>query len=98
MKINTCILVFLFIFSLSATVFAQRHIAGKVTEIIDERTFVVEASPTQKYTSQLQYIETPDTNQPLSSVVKDHIAKLLLNKNVQIEFRQMSGGVMSGKV
>lgn len=98
LKKSFSILFIIFLFSLSS--FAQRVISGQVTQVIDGKTIVIQSSAglNQNFTAQIQYIEIPESTQPLSSVVKDHLEKLLLNKTVSLTLRQMAQSKMIGKV
>ena len=94
---KTFSLLFIILF-FSLNLFAQRIISGNVTEIIDGRTIIIEASANQKYTVQLQYIEIPETEQSLSAAVKEHIEKLLLNKLVSVKLIQLVQDKWIGKI
>jgi endonuclease YncB( thermonuclease family) len=62
--------------------YPQRKFAGTVTEVIDGRTCVIQLSG-RKVTAVLQYIETPEPEQPLYQTVREHLAKLVLGKTVE---------------
>ena len=94
---KTLSLLFVIVF-FSVNLFAQRAITGSVTQIIDGRTVTVEAPPNQKYTVQLQYIEIPESEQPLFATVKEHLEKLLLNKSINLKLIQMTQGKWIGKI
>ncbi|MEO6587797.1 MAG: thermonuclease family protein [Pyrinomonadaceae bacterium] len=69
------------IFALSA--FSQRRLSGKVLEVIDGKTAIVEVASTGgKLSIVLQYVEIPEPEQPLHATVKDHLEKLILGKSV----------------
>jgi endonuclease YncB( thermonuclease family) len=72
--------------------YPQRKLSGKVTEIIDGKTVVVEI-PNGKVTVVLPYIEIPEPEQPLYKAVKDHLQALVLNKTVEF----MPRGVVKDK-
>lgn len=65
------------------TAHSQRKFPGVVTEVLDGKTCVVQLQ-TNRVTVVLQYIETPEPEQPLHSTVKAHLENLVLGK--QIEF------------
>lgn len=69
------------IFMLAVTCFSQRMLSGRVVDIIDGKTFVLEAD-SGKLTGTIQYIEVPEPEQPLNSIVRDHLQKLVLGKTV----------------
>ena len=69
------------VFALSA--FSQQRLSGKVLEVIDGKTAVVEVLSTGgKLSVVLQYVEIPESEQPLHVMVKDHLEKLILGKSV----------------
>lgn len=69
------------IFALSA--FSQRSLSGKVLEVIDGKTAVVEVVSTGgKLSVVLQYVEIPESEQSLHAAVKEHLEKLILGKSV----------------
>ena len=78
------IVVVLILSAISA--YPQRNIAGKVVEVIDGKTCVVEIA-NGKLTVVLQYIETPESGQPLYQTVKDHLQALILDKTVELNPR-----------
>ena len=65
--------------------FAQREINGRVVEIIDGKTVVVEVGPNSKITAQLQFIEVPEADQPFYQTVKDHLEQLLLGQKIALK-------------
>jgi micrococcal nuclease len=70
--------------------FAQHKFNGKVVEVVDGKTVVIEVEPTQnKLTAVLQYIEVPEPEQELHKVVKDHLQTLLLGKQVEFSVKKM---------
>ncbi len=83
--------------------FAQSKLFGKVVEVIDGRTIVVEPQLKVKITIRLQYLEVPEVEQQLHSVVSDHLKKMVLGKTVAFETIGMQddrsiGRVFLGKV
>ena len=74
-----CIVLFLFA---AGTTFSQGNFSGRVTEVIDGKTVVID-SGSQKLTAVLQYIEIPENEQPLHKTVQQHLEKLVLGKNVE---------------
>jgi endonuclease YncB( thermonuclease family) len=57
-------------------------VSGTVTEIIDGRTVLITSDTGKKTNLILRYIEVPEPEQPLSQTVKEHLGKLVLNKQV----------------
>lgn len=82
---------------LSSLSFGQARLAGKVIEVIDGRTIIVETTA-GRVTAQLQYIETPEPEQPLHQTVRDHLANLALGKVVEFRPLRLNDKVTVGKV
>ncbi|MEO7674284.1 MAG: thermonuclease family protein, partial [Pyrinomonadaceae bacterium] len=72
--------------------FAQRKFEGRVIEIVDGKTVVIEMG-SGRLTAELQYIEIPEKEQPLYWTVRTHLEKLVLGKTV--EFNPQ--GILPGK-
>ncbi len=66
---------------LAQTAFSQQKFAGRVIEIVDGKTVVIEMA-TGKITAVLQHIEVPEPEQALHATVKEHLGKLVLGKPV----------------
>lgn len=81
MKLSVFVLA---IIALSQNAFSQSKLSGKVLEVLDGKTAVVQIGMTGKLTVVLQYVEVPEAEQPLNDVVKQHLTNLLLGKNVQV--------------
>lgn len=90
-------ILFLALVVLSSLSHGQARFAGKVVEVIDGRTLVIETSA-GKITAQLQYIETPEREQQLHSVVRDHLASLAIGKVVEFRPLRLDGKVTIGRV
>lgn len=76
---------------------AQASLAGKVVEVIDGRTLVVETSA-GKITAQLQFIEVPEPEQSLRNEVKEHLSKLAAGKSVEFKPVRIVGGKTIGRM
>lgn len=85
-NLKSLLLVFVVLVSVQ-TAFSQRKLTGKVVEVLDGRTAVVEIGTDRKLTVVLQYVEVPEPEQPLYAVVKEHFSKLLLGKNAVVVAR-----------
>lgn len=68
----------------SQTAVSQSKLSGKVVEVIDGKTAVVQIGTSGKLTVILQYVEIPEPEQPLHTVVKDHLEKLVQGKNALV--------------
>lgn len=62
--------------------YPQRKFAGKVVEVVDGRTCVIQLT-SGRVTAVLQYIEIPEPEQPLYQTVRDHLQGLVLGKTVE---------------
>lgn len=91
MKIFKLFLLVILTLTLTFSAFSQRRFSGKVIEVINGKTAIVQMSNGGKLTIVLQYIEIPEPDQPLHQVVKDHLEKLILNRFVEINPRGLSG-------
>jgi len=90
-------ILFLALVALSSLALGQARFAGKVVDVIDGRTLVIETNA-GKVTAQLQYIETPEPEQPLHKVVRDHLASLAVGKVVEFRPLRLEGKVTVGRV
>lgn len=85
------LLVFVFaVITLSQNAFSQSKLSGKVLEVLDGKTAVVQIGLNGKLTVVLQYVEVPEAEQPLNSVVKQHLTNLISGKTVQVLPRGMT--------
>lgn len=84
MKSIKAISILLLILLFSLTAFSQSKLNGKVIEVIDGKTAVVRIGTSGNLKVVLQYVEIPEPEQPLHSIVKDHLEKLLLGKNATV--------------
>ncbi len=89
-RISMTLLLALLVFNIGG--YGQRKFDGKVIEVIDGKTVVIEIN-SGRLKAMLQYIEIPESKQPLHNVVRDHLSKLVLGK--LIEFHAM--GILSDK-
>ena len=63
---KTLLITFLLVFS-AQTAFSQMKLNGKVVEVLDGKTVVIEVSVTKnRLTGELDYIEVPEPEQQLS--------------------------------
>jgi endonuclease YncB( thermonuclease family) len=92
-------LTFLFaaIHLLAICAFAQNGLAGHVVEVMDGRTLVIETSA-GRMTAQLQYVETPESDQPFHKIAKDHLAKLTVGRSVEFRTERIVSGKAIGRM
>lgn len=79
---------------LSSSAFAQRNFAGKVVEVVDGKTVVIELTGGGKLTAVLQYIEVPEPEQPLAQTVTDHLAQLVKGSVVVFRGQGIATGTL----
>lgn len=92
-------LVILLVLAFSLTAFSQLRYKGTVVEIVDGKTVVIEVSPAKnRLTAELQAIEVPEPEQELHGVVKDHLKKLLLGKQVEFDAWQLKSPRTIGQI
>lgn len=79
MKITGNILIIIVLLLLVLSAHAQQKLTGKVVEIVDGKTFVIEIEG-GRVTGTIQYVEVPEPEQPLSRIVREHLEGLVLGK------------------
>lgn len=72
--------------------YSQSTLSGRVIQVLDGKTVVIEIS-SGKLNAEIQFIEVPEPEQQLHRTVREHLEKLVLNKDVV--FR--SAGFAPGK-
>lgn len=85
------------ILALTTLGYSQSTMSGKVVEVIDGKTIVIEIS-SGKLTAALQFIETPEREQPLYWTVRDHLEKLVLGKTVEFRPQGLSATTTFGRL
>lgn len=92
--------IFLTILALTLTnaAFAQSRIGGRVVEIVDGKTVVIQTFNADKLTAELQYIEVPEAGQPLDQIVKKHLETLVLNKKIEFRARGFTANKSIGQL
>ncbi len=70
---------------------------GVVSEVRDGKTLIVTTNK-QKVTVTLKGVDAPDLQQEFGDVSQRHLAALILNKTVDVEFTELRGGNLVGKV
>lgn len=91
------IILLLIVFLSAYSGFSQRKFGGKVVEIIDGKTAVIEMH-TGRLIAVLQYIETPEANQPLYQTVRNHLSGLVLGKKVEFLPQRIVPGKTIGQM
>jgi endonuclease YncB( thermonuclease family) len=76
------LLLLLLLLILSVSINAQMMLKGQVTDVIDGKTLVITTLTNTKITVQLKSIEVPESNQPLSDVVKEHLRQIAIEQKV----------------
>ena len=76
---------------------AQTSLSGKVVEVVDGKTLVLETSA-GRISTQLQYVEVPDDDQPLFGLTKDHLSKLTVGKSVELKPQRIVRGKTIGRM
>lgn len=77
---------------------AQRRFAGKVVEVLDGKTAIVQLNNGGKVRVVLQFIEVPEPEQQFSQTVKEHLAKLIVGKNVEVNPRGFTSNETFGQI
>ena len=94
---KTILLIVLSLITANAA-FAQSRIGGKVIEIIDGKTAIVEMQNGSRLTAELQYIEVPESGQPFSEIAKQHLGALVLNQIIEFRARGFRPTVTVGQI
>ena len=87
----------LFILLLTQAAFPQSKFSGKVVDVLDGKTVVIQTVG-GKMTAALQYIEVPEPEQPLYRTVAEHLRKLVINKRVEFRAQRVSTEVIVGQL
>lgn len=72
---------------LAVSAYPQHRLGGKVVEVVDGKTIVIELFSGGKITAELQHIEVPEPEQQLHQTAIEHLQKLVFAKTV--EFRPL---------
>jgi endonuclease YncB( thermonuclease family) len=97
MKRSRLMITLLLALILSSAAAAQTRMAGKVIDVVDGRTVVIDTDG-RKVTAEIQYIEVPEPEQPLHAVVRDHLVKLALGKTVEFHPHGFRPGKAFGQI
>lgn len=76
----------------------QNKYFGKVVDVLDGKTIVIEPQPKVQIKIELQFIEIPEVEQPLHTTVKDHLSNMVLGKIVEFEPQNLNNAKPIGKV
>lgn len=90
-------LIFLLIILCTSVTSTPLVMRGVVAEVRDGRTIVVD-SHGRKLHVLLRGVDAPDLKQEFGDRSRDHLARLILNKPVEVEFSQFKGEHVIGKV
>lgn len=95
LKITTSFLLAILFCAFSTT--AQVTLSGKVIDVIDGDTVVIEI-PSGKFEATLQFVETPTREQAMFETVKQHLKNLVLGKQVTFRARTVSYEASTGQL
>lgn len=76
---------------------AQTRLSGKVVEIVDGRTVVMDTS-SGRMTVRLQFVEVPEPEQPLHGVVREHLAKFAIDQPADLVALRIVDGRTIGRL
>jgi len=76
---------------------AQQSMTGRVVSVLDGKTFVLETASGRLHGA-VQYIDVPEPEQPLSRLIREHVERLLLNKEVAFHPNGFSQRAVIGRV
>lgn len=75
---------------------AQQTLSGKVVDVLDGKTFVIETE-SGRMTGTLLYVEVPEPEQPLSRIAREHLEKLVIGKKLTFIPNGFSPTAIAGK-
>ena len=82
---------------LSQQTYAQSKMSGNVVEVLDGKTVVIDVDG-RKLTAELQFIEVPEPDQALYRIVREHLERLTLGKQVEFRPRGFAPGKALGQL
>jgi endonuclease YncB( thermonuclease family) len=91
------LIVLTFVLALPLTSVAQLKLVGKVAEVVDGKTFVLETNAGNT-TAQLQYIDVPEPEQSLHKTVSEHLRTLAIGKVAEFHAVSMLGTKLVGRL
>lgn len=98
MNIRLSISIALLTVALFSSVSAQRTVmSGRVIEVATGDTMVVQTTQA-KFTVKLQFVDAPESTQPLYELVKTHLSNFVRDKEVVFELKSLSDGTHRSKV
>jgi len=75
---------------------AQARFSGKVVEVIDGRTMVLETNA-GRITARLQFVETPEPEQSLHATVREHLSNLSFGKLIEFTPSRIADRITIGR-
>lgn len=96
-KLSATVSVFFSILVCAFSATAQVTLSGKVIDVIDGDTVVIEI-PSGKFEATLQFIETPTREQAMFETVKQHLRNLVFGKEVTFRARTISYEASTGQL
>ena len=102
-SLKSFFLIALVVLCCCAASFAQSRIGGRVVEIVDGKTVVIETIESGRLVAELQYIEVPEAGQPLCETAREHLRALVEGKAVEFRAKGLAqtkivGQLISGGV
>lgn len=85
------------VLSMTLAINAQFRTVGDVVDVIDGKTVVLSV-PTGLVTVELQYIDVPESGQPLYTSMKDHLKTLVGGRSVELQTKGFSREKLTGKL
>ncbi len=76
---------------------AQSKMSGRVVDIVDGKTVVIDTDG-RRLIAEIQFIEVPESEQPLHQTVREHISKLTLGKLAEFHPQGISPGRAIGRL
>jgi len=97
MKNKRLVFSLLGILLLAGSALCQSTLRGKVIDVIDGKTAVIQIS-TGKLIAVMQYIEIPEPEQQLNLAVKAHLKEILLDKDVEFRAEGIAPNKTFGRI
>lgn len=83
---------------LNCSIAYGQDLTGKIVDVLDGRTVVIESSDKNRFAIQLQFIEVPTAETSFAPTGKEHLKKLSINKPASFSIIKIVEKVNIGKV